>query len=127
MGDESKKLPPACSALSTTARTFCSTAVPCTSNVCQVPIPITGTFKPLFPRTRCSISFSFTVLTRFLVHYKSYHAERRLIALEIGRAGLFKKVLLSSHPHMLPSVYIHLQPVNAHALNSVFFRTDGPS
>src|SRR2546428_11488446 len=93
MGDESKKLAPACSALSTTARAFCLAAGPCTSNVCQVPIPITGTFRPLFPRTRCSISFSFTVLTRFLVLYKSYHeksylAERRLIALEIGRAGL---------------------------------------
>jgi hypothetical protein len=50
MGDESKKLAPAYSALSTTARAFCSAAAPGTSNVCQVPIPITGTVQATLPQ-----------------------------------------------------------------------------
>ena len=85
MGEESKKLAPTCSALSTTARAFCSAVVPCTSKVCQVPIPITGTFNPLFPKARYSIVFSFVIIVRFLVTYQSYHAKPCLIAPETGR------------------------------------------
>ena len=58
IGDESKRLAPAPSAHSTIARAFVSAAAPRTSNVRHVPMPMTGTSKPVAPSVRLSIVYS---------------------------------------------------------------------
>src|SRR5436309_5657979 len=62
MGEESKKFAPTCSAISTTARAFLLALSPRTSKVRHVPIPTTGTCKPLCPRFRLSMFLSFLVV-----------------------------------------------------------------
>src|SRR5438132_2347458 len=62
MGEESKKFAPTCSAISTTARAFLLALSPLTSKVRHVPIPTTGTCKPVCPRFRLSMFLSFLVV-----------------------------------------------------------------
>src|SRR5262249_19312342 len=56
IGEESYSVTPAASAALTRSRRAVSAPVSSTSNVRQVPIPITGTDTPLFPSGRCSIA-----------------------------------------------------------------------
>src|SRR5262245_53924868 len=55
IGDESKNVAPASNARSTTARALASETEPLTSNVFQVPMPMTGTVSPDWPSLRRSI------------------------------------------------------------------------
>src|SRR5258705_3052954 len=54
MGEESKNVAPASNAASVTCARS-SAAAPRTSNVCHVPMPTTGTSRPVDPNARCSI------------------------------------------------------------------------